>query len=239
MKTRLTYISLIVVCSLLFSCDFETVRVSDEVTTREVGFTDYSGLRVSNAFNAFVTFSDTEERIEVEANRNVQDRISVSKEGDLLIVRLDRNTNLRGNVTLNVYITTKNIERFEASGASNITLENALVTPDIALRLSGASGFEGEVDTERLRLRTSGASKADIFGSADHLDADLSGSSDLRDDDLVVTRLRIELSGASEAFLTVTDTIDIRASGASTLSFKGDAVIRELRLSDASEIIRR
>ena len=165
---------------------------------------------MSNAFNAFVTFSETEERIEVEANRNVQDKINVSKEGDLLIVRLDRNTNLRGNVTLNVYITTGNMDRFEASGASNITLENEWIAPEAYIKLSGASGFSGELRTERLQLRTSGASKADIFGSADRLDADLSGSSDLRDYDLAVKQLGIELSGASDAFLTVTDTIDIR-----------------------------
>ena len=51
--------------------------------------------------------------------------------------------------------------------------------------------------------------------------------------------LFIDLSGASDAYLTVTELIDIKASGASSLKYKGDALIDHKDLSGASEIIKK
>lgn len=239
MKTKSIYIGLIGICSLLFSCDRETIRASNTVTTEEVNFSDYSGLRISNAFNAYVTFSDTEEKIEIEANENLHDYIIVAKERNTLVVKFRRNTNLRGNVTLNIYISTGNITNFDVSGASSITLENELVSQNTSIELSGASNFYGEISTSRLELDARGASGIDIFGSTDHLDASLEGSSGLRDYDLAVKHLDIRLSGASDAYLSVAETLDISASGASALNYKGDAAIGRKKLSGASQIIKK
>ena len=84
-----------------------------------------------------------------------------------------------------------------------------------------------------------GASKADIYGNVESLYADLSGASDLRDYDLISERLNIELSGASEAFLSAQESIDIDASGASVLNYKGDAVINHKKLNGSSRLKNR
>ncbi len=240
MKTKsiLTYIMLFALV-FLASCDRETVRVSDAVSTREVRISGFTGLEVAQSFRAFVTFSDTEEKIEIEANDNVHDKILVSLDGDNLYVRIKPNTNLRGDVTLNLYITTSSLERFRASGASKIRLENALSEREVFIRLSGSSDFLGEINADETRVYASGASKADIFGSTSFLEAELAGSSTLQDLDFQVADLDIELSGASDAYLSVSDRIDVEASGSSTLTYRGDAVIRKQDLSGASEIIKR
>jgi hypothetical protein len=238
MKRVLVFVALIVLSLQMVSCDYETIRASNRISTIGYGFSDYSRLKVSHAFNVYVTFSDVEERIEVEANENIHDRIIVQKEGNTLRVRLKNHTNLRGNVTLNVFITTREISNFDISGASNITLENPLVTRDVDLELSGASSFSGEMDLTDLDIDASGASNIDLFGNTESLRARLSGSSDLKDYDLTVEELDIDLSGASDAYLTVTESIDIQASGASTLRYRGDATVNLRRLSGASEIIK-
>ncbi|MGB5818254.1 MAG: head GIN domain-containing protein [Saonia sp.] len=236
---KLKKIGTLFLCGLLFSCDRDTIRVSDEITTVTYAFSDYTTLEVSNSFNAFVSFSDTEEEVQVEANENILGRIIVVKEGSTLVVRLKRNTNLKGNVTLNVYIKTKELSNFRASGASNITLENQMISQTANIKLRGSSNFEGEVNLDRLELDARGSSSIDMFGSVDQCNVSLSGSSDLRDYDLEVGQLDIELTGASGAFLSVTETIDIDAAGASTLNYRGNARIVRERLSGASEIRRR
>ncbi|SDL29535.1 head GIN domain-containing protein [Kriegella aquimaris] len=239
MKTTTYFLSLILISSLFYSCDLDHVLVSKRITTREVSYSDYSGLKVSNAFNVYVTFSETEEKIEIEANENLQDKISVQKEGNDLVIKMKRHTVVRGKSTLDVYIKTKKISNFDISGASEITLENELVAQDVHLELSGASEFYGALNVEQLQLRASGASNLDLFGNADQLDASLAGSSELKDYDLIVKALDLRLSGASEAFVSVTETIDISASGASTLYYKGDAIIRDESLSGSSNVKKR
>jgi len=239
MKTITFCIGLILSIGLLASCDHETIRASGEITSREISFSDYSGLKVANAFNVYVTFSDTEESIRIDANENIQDRILVQKDGNDLVIKLQKFTNIKGNATLNAYITTKSLSKIDLSGATDLTLENEWVAENAKIELSGASGFLGEVMADNLNLDMGGASTANIYGSITALNANLSGSSDIRDYDLSVEKLDINLSGASEAFLSVNDAIDIRASGASVLYYKGNATVNNKRLSGASEIKNR
>ena len=240
MKTRSIIVALLLLMGLASSCYKETIRVSGEVVRTEVHLSDYTGLRVASAFNVQVAFSDTEERIIVEANSDIQDRVIVKKEGNNLVVRLKRSTNIRGNATLNVYITTRNIHFFDISGASAVTLDNTIILQrDGRIEVSGASNFTGEINAPGLEVDASGASDIDLFGDVSLLNAELSGASNLREYDLVTNQLDMRLSGASNAYLTVQEKIDIRASGASTLNYKGDAVIGNKDLSGASEVRKR
>lgn len=239
MKTKAIYIGLIILSTLLTSCDYEAVRARGEVTSREVNFSDYSGLRVSDAFNVYIRLSESEEKIEIEANENLHDKIIVEMEGSVLQIKLKNHTAIRGNATMNAYISTKNLTDFNASGASTIVLESPLVAQNVKIELSGASEFSGELDINRLELYSNGASEIDLFGSAQLFKATLSGSSSLKNYDFSVAQLDISLSGASDAHLFVTESISIDASGASTLYYKGTAAIGRKSLSGASEIIKR
>jgi len=236
MKTQHIFIVLVLSLVLFTSCEKETIRASGEVTSLNYSIPDYSRVKISNAFNAYVTFSDTEESIRIDANENLHGKIIVKREGNALVIRLKKLTNVRGNATLNAYITTKNIADFDLSGASSLSLENLWDVQNGKVELSGASDFTGEVLADRLELDMGGASNANIYGNIGTLHADLSGSSDIRDYDLLIERLNIDMSGASEAFISVNESIDVEASGASELNYKGSAVIISKELSGASEI---
>lgn len=239
MKTKSVVIGLIFLCGLLTSCDHESIRAEGVVTVNEVQLSGYTGLEVSHAFEAYVKFSDSEEKIKIEANDNLHEKIVVKKEGNNLIVGLKKNTNVRGNATLKVYITTKNIDYYDISGASSLLLEDELNAQTAEIRMSGASTFSGEIYVNELDIDSSGASDISLFGNADILGASLSGSSKIGSYDLITKELFIDLSGASDAYLTVTESIDIKASGASTLRYKGDATVNSEDLSGASEIIKK
>ncbi len=233
------YIAMAVACGILTSCDYDHIRASDEITTKDLTISDYDGLKVSNAFDVYVTFSDNEEEIQIEANDNLQDRIVVAREGNEVIIKLKRYTTVSGNPTLKAFITTKDISEFDLSGAASVTLESPWNTERGKIELSGASDLTGEVFADYLNVDLNGASEADIYGEVKSIHANLSGSSDFRNYDLQIERLNIDLSGASEAFLTATESIDVEATGASTLNYKGTAVINHERIKGASQLKNR
>lgn len=238
MKSKLIY-GLLATALLMSSCDIESIKVSDTLSTREYSFANYEALQISGDFNAFVTFSETEEHIEIEANENIQNKISVSKEGNTLRIGLENNINLRGNATLNAYITTNNISRYRISGDSFLELENELVAEKVTLDVLGDSRFFGEVDVNNLSADVRGDSVIDVFGSAKTVNVNLSGDSTFKDYDLEVEDLTLRLSGDSAAFLTVSETIDIDASGDSVLNYRGEGEVIRQRLSGDSRIIKR
>ena len=102
--------------------------------------------------------------------------------------------------------------------------------------LSGASTFLGEVNCNKLYADLSGASNFDASGNANDFDLEVSGASVVRDYGLSIEKLSAELSGASNAFLTIEDEIDVEASGASNLHYKGNATVVRKDLSGASSI---
>lgn len=236
MKNIVKKISPFVFIFLLISCDRETIKVSDSITEVKVNVGDYSGVKVSDAFTVYLTFDDNEESIVVEANANLQSSIIVEKDDDYLRIKVKNNTNIKGDAVMNVYISTASINEIYAAGATQVVLNNQWVNPISKIELSGASNLMGEIEMEELELNASGASNVDLYGSLGSLKSSLAGSSHLKDFDLNLASLEIDLSGASTASLSVSEVIKVHASGASLLYYKGDAIIEEQELSGSSQV---
>jgi len=238
MKTKTLTLILASFSLMIYSCDVidEHVIPDHNVTTQQATFSDYDMIEASHAFTVYVSFSDTEESIEIEANNNLHQYIEVKKENSVLKIGFDRNINIRGSATLNAYITTKHVSGYAGSGAARFVVEDAIDAEEANIYLSGASAFTGKLFVDRLYADLSGAAVINIDGSSDLFDLEASGASKVRDYGFNTKTLRAELSGASNMYITVHEEIDIEASGASSLYYKGPAVIIRQDLSGASSV---
>src|SRR5690606_16746786 len=88
MKTRISATLLIALLTLFSSCDHDTIHAHGEVTSVYHDIEGYSRLRVSDAFQVYVHFSEVEEEIRIAANDNLHEKIVVEKDGDELVIRL-------------------------------------------------------------------------------------------------------------------------------------------------------
>jgi hypothetical protein len=201
------------------------VSSDDNITFRDVPINNYDNVEIGNGFNAFITFSDDEESVQVEANSNLQHLIIAKISNNTLIVKMKNNVNVKGNPTLNVYISTKSIENFKATADSNIILENILVTNDAYISLSADSSFSGELDVENLDLRATADVTADLYGYVSYLNANLSADVRLSDYDLVVDDLKLKMFADCDAHLTINNTIYVDGKADCVLNYKGNATI--------------
>ena len=144
-----------------------------------------------------------------------------------------------GPATLNALISTSDeITGLYASSASLMSLTDQLIVNNLRIEASGASRIVGSLDVNSLSADLSGASNFELDGSADDAAAKLSGASTLGGYDLVIQDLEIQLSGASNSRTTVDGTLDVNASGASSVLYKGDGVVTYQNLSGASQIVQ-
>ena len=241
MKTIRTIIIGVSLAVVLNSCiNTTSVHPSQNITTLDKSIVDYDGLEVSSAFTVDVEYSTTDESIEIEANDNLHQYIEVEKVNNLLRIKIQNGVSIRGNATLKVHIVTNDVlNYFAASGASTISLTGYISSDDVTISLSGASKFNGTINSNTLDIDLSGASNADLQGSTESLSLDATGASTLSDFDMVVQdKANIRLSGASNANLTINGTIDVSASGASNLRYKGTGSITDIDLSGASQVIK-
>ncbi|RAJ15990.1 head GIN domain-containing protein [Arenibacter echinorum] len=239
MKTKLKICYLIVFSVLLISCEKDTITASEEITTKDYEFSAYTSLEVNDNFKVYINFSDTEEKLRVQANDNLHEYILVNKESNKLTVKLDNVRRIKGQETLNVFITTKSIDNFTVKGNAKLELEDPLEADNLKIYLSGNSFFTGALATEKLNLVSSGNCMIDFSGSVKNMEVELDGNCELSDYDLSVDTLKIDLSGNSNAYLTVNNSISIDASGNSVLSYKGIATIAHQNLSSGSKIVKK
>lgn len=126
------------------------------------------------------------------------------------------------NRRVKVFVANDSVFALRANGASHIKVLNELKTSKLSLELTGASQAHMIVDVVgHLDAEVNGASYADIDGKAGSVDVEASGASKIDADQLISTKVTVEASGASNARVFASETVDADASGASRIECTG------------------
>ena len=214
----------------------DDVTPSNNVTILDKTITGYTQLKVSDPFKVYVTFSDTEEKIQVEANSNLQQYITVEKQNNQLVIDLDNNLDINGSSVLNVYITTKTLDDFQAAGASTIQLQNELYESNVSIKLSGACTLSGSMVVNGLYADLEGASNLNLSGSSSTLELDANGASNMMDYGFETNNFKCNLNGGSDVYLTIQQGMEVVANGGSNVFYKGNGVVNKQDLDGGSTI---
>ena len=204
----------------------------------------FKSIRISNSFDVYITQSNTEALAISASKPEYREKIITKVENGVLIIRFDDDKkfwkNFNGDKTkLKAYISVKELEKLNVSGACDVFMEEGIKGDALTINLSGASDLKGKVEVNKLHVNVSGASDMEIKGSAKDVNVDVSGASDFTSYDLTSDMCTAEASGASSVGITVNKEINASASGASSIRFKGDGLIRNIRTSGASNVSRR
>ena len=276
MKARFILSAIFVLGLFLTSCEQQIFTPSGNITTIEKDITGFDALDVSHDFKVFVQFSDSEESVRIEADDNFAEYIIVEKIGSTLHISLKHIQNIRGKRTLNAYITTATLNEIEATGDSQVTLENELKTEQLKIDLRGDSQLQGPITANRLQVGIGGDSKMtldnmmkgesvvltvkgdskfegafdvasidalltgdseiDLTGQADEAIIEARGDSKVKSYNFAIKSLDINLASDSDAYLTVTEEMSVKASGDSVMNYKGNPTINKQQLSGDSKV---
>jgi hypothetical protein len=250
-------VPLLVIAAGLAACNRGvTVTDAGEVTSWQFDFADFSRLDISNAFVVDVRPAD-DYSINVSVDRAVFEYLVVEKRGDTLHIGLE-NGNTYLNTTQQAAITLPALRELTLSGASRATVARFAGAASLDLNLSGASRAEistdsldsasfelsgasrvsGSLSAASFKLKLSGASSANLDGSAPQLEINGSSASTADLKDLPATAVKVALSGASTAFIAVTDRIDATLKEGSVVTYLGNPKMGNLDISGASTIRR-
>lgn len=235
-----------------------TIIKDNNAQIRNIG--NYTAVKISNAISLYLTQSESNQ-VAVSA-KDEESRAQIVTEvvdGVLIIKMSDRNGwwswKSWSDIKAKAYVSIKDINSLIGSGATNIHLLNKIKSPQMKIKLSGASDLKGEIEAgsisinlsgasdykgqltaQSLLLDASGASEIELAGSVDDLSIELSGASDAKLFNLNSKGAIVHASGASNANVNVSQLLKVQASGASNINYKGDPTIKEKNSSGASDI---
>jgi putative autotransporter adhesin-like protein len=213
----------------------KTVIHDANAQVRAVG--SFHGIEVSSAINLYLSKGDQEAVVVSAPDIKLRDRIRTEVVNGILKISLEKSHWSLGSNKLKAYVSFTTLDQLVGSGASDILVDGVIAGDALNIDLSGASDFKGAVNVKELQLSQSGASDAKITGVvAGMATFHSSGASNIKGYDLVTQTCSIHASGASDIRITVNKELSAEASGASSIYYKGDGVVRDYHTSGASTV---
>ncbi len=188
--------------------------------TRKVS--GFKGIDIGGGFAVELT-QGKDESVRIEADENLLSNIKTEVKNGILHIYNDKG--ISTSKGLKAYITAKQLNSIDISGGVKVTGKSTFKADAFKMDLSGGSKVTLAIDTKSLEADMSGASKVDLTGKADELNMNLSGASNVNTQELESKRVTIEASGASKVKVFARESLDINASGASAVFYKGSPKI--------------
>lgn len=229
---------------MLMSAGLIAQKTINDPNAESRNLSGFHAIKISNAFDVYIS-QGNEDAVAISASKpEYKAKIITKVENGVLIIRFDDDKNFwkgwnSDKQKLKAYISIKKIDRLSVSGACDVFFEEGISAEELDVNLAGASDLKGKINAKKLSFDISGASDATISGNAAELKVDASGASDFKGFDLVTNYCTAEASGASSVNITVNKELNAHASGASSVRFKGEGLIRDLKTSGASNVTRK
>jgi hypothetical protein len=222
---------------LTTSCvDLTIVVPHGRVTTYERYTRAFHSISTAGGIELIVT-QENDYQLYVETNENIHRYLVTEVVGGTLRIYPKRGVSFTGSPTIRVYLSCPELESISSSGGGIVEFENGWYGNRLKCNLSGGGEIYGYIDLLEMQLLLSGGSSAYLEGYSDDTWAESSGGGEIDCRDLIIKYCSLDISGGGLAVLNVSNTLDVYASGGSSVFYIGNPDIYQ-ELSGGS-VIRR
>lgn len=229
MKKLLVFALLVIISQACVSGIEGNGQVKKE--TREAA--PYTKIDISGAFDVYIRPGNYS-AVTVNADENLLPYIETYvKNGELRVSAKER---IGHYEKLELYLTMQEFNAADISGACDISTRGAITGGEVELDFSGAVEADLELNCASIDADMSGASELTLKGNASTAAYEISGAGKIKAEDFETRICKIEMSGAGEARVFVTEKLDVEVSGAAEIYYKGNPAEINRKVSGAATI---
>lgn len=209
------------------SCNFfgEQIHGNGNIKSENRSVENFTGVEVGGSIDLYLT-QGSAYSLRIETDENLMEHIEIRRDGSILEIRPRDHANLQPTSKVKVYVSAPAFRYIGASGASDIYSQSKLVSNEpMDLHASGASNITLELNAPRVETDLSGASSIHATGETKDFVVDGSGASTVRGYGLLAENVDVEMSGASNAEVSASVSLNAGLSGASHVKYKGNASV--------------
>lgn len=199
--------------------------------TRTVG--DFTGIKAGDSFIINISQSDANS-VKVTAPESVQSQIKTEVKDGILIIISEGNIKTNDDIVISVGI--KSLNSLDISGAAELKSENQLICEKLNVTSNGAGDIHIDVKASEIIADISGAGDVTIKGTAQSMNATVSGAGNLKAAALETAKVKAKVSGAGDAKVYASQSLDADVSGAGSIIYKGNPVDRNVNISGAGSV---
>jgi hypothetical protein len=225
-----------------FAATAQEGKVIDDKNAQKRSAQGFHGIEISSGIDLYLSQGGEEAVAVSAADLDVRDHIKAEVVDGILKIYIEDHGFHWGhwsNQHMKAYVSCKTIELLHASGGSDVYFEDPIHSDRLKMNLSGGSDLHGKMTIGELTVTQSGGSDSYVSGSATTLSVHTSGGSDYHGYDLAADNCHVDVSGGSDAYLTVNKELTASASGGSDVHYKGNGVVRSSSASGSGSISHR
>lgn len=201
----------------------ETIDGNGNIITESREITSFEELEVSGVFE--IILAEGKPGLTIECDENLLEHIHVERDGDALSIST-KDVYLNSD-NLVLHVTYDELEEIDLAGASELINSGIFKGKSLEIDVSGASSMKLSIDVESLEVNSSGGVEISLSGVATSASFDMSGASDIHALDLQTEECDIDISGAGEVKISVSESLEVDISGAGEVQYKGEPTIRQ------------
>ncbi len=215
---NLAIATILLISFINFSCNEEDPgpRQSD---SRTYSIMDFDRIEAGDALIINIK-QGTNFSIQADGDRRNLDDLMVYKNGNTLVLRYEHVE--KRNYNTSICITLPTLSGSSFSGAVNAQVSGFTDINRFDLSLSGASLAQLEIEAAELNILLSGASQLRLTGKGETLNGTISGASLLSAFNYPSAQAKLIVSGASNGKVSVSQNLEVNASGASLVLYRGN-----------------
>lgn len=212
---------------------FSSVQGDGNVVNKPIEVKSFSGIHASGAFD-IEYFVSNNYRVELDMDKNLLEFAEVEVKSGILEIGFSRG--IENPKKLGVKIYAPKLDDIQLSGACRLTNNESFQTEKMNIDLSGASALELNFIANYMFVNNSGASRTTLKGQADEVRIDLSGASNIDASNMKINELELNTTGASQARVWAVSKLNLIASGASRVLYKGEPVKLKTEVTGAANV---
>jgi hypothetical protein len=206
-----------------------------ETITKELKLSGFDRLQIGSAFTISVTKGDSFS-VKVSGEREkVADVTAQVRNSELVVAFKENNSRLRlGGTVVRVEIVMPSLRGVNFGGTSASVVHEGFETDNFVAYVTGTAKSEIHMKSREVFADLTGSSSLELIGSSQKLKATIEGASGLNGLAFEVEDANLDANGTSVARVNVSGAIQVKASGASTIRYKGDPQIKSQEIARLS-----
>ncbi len=232
MKKINKFLAVIALSGIIFSINSSALAQenNENITTQKRSLPDFNKIDVSGNLTVILN-QGNEQLIEIQADSNIFKDIKTDLKDNVLKI-----TGKSKKSSVKIFVTCKDINSIKASSVSIIKGESEIKTDKLEIKSSGATDITLNLNVKELFTDISGASNVDLSGTADVHNAEISGASELKAYNLLTQKTFINVSGAGSAQIDAKEKVEGEISGAGNISYKEEPKEKNIEMSGAASL---
>jgi hypothetical protein len=253
-STLLAIIILIIITLSGGGCTSEVINGSGITDSWDMDYTDFARLDINSGFDTEISRGDTYS-VQITIDKALYEYLRINQRGNTLHIGLKSNYTY-ANAIRKAVVTLPDLSKLELSGGSKAIVSEfaaehavdfvlsgtsrmelkSISAGDSGFNISGNSRATGDIVINNGDFSLSGVSTLELTGTGSEIKINASGGSSIKLAEFSVTGANVKLSGDSDAFIKVSDLLDVDLSGASDLVYIGNPKLGSIKVSGGSTI---